>query len=284
MNCSTSVYVGRFAPSPTGKLHFGSLTCALASYLDAKSNNGSWILRIENIDPPREQLGADQDIINCLAAHGLNWHNLVYQKDRMGLHAKAKDYLIDTNKTFSCCCSRAKQKAENNSCTGKCQTEETRSKPSAVYLRLHNPIENSLPSKPENEPNSNCMLWRKEDLPSYHLAVVVDDYQDKITHVVRGNDLLNSTAYQNLIQNALDIPAPQYFHHPIICAPNGKKLSKQTMATPVNPLKALDNLRICLQLLGQDVGPSRYVQEIIDAGINNWTIDAIPKKTFITLQ
>lgn len=246
-------YIGRFAPSPTGPLHFGSLVAAVASYCDAKANQGKWLLRIEDIDQPREVAGAADDIISTLQAYGFVWDgDILYQSARNTAYQAALDKLKLQDMVYPCTCSRKTiaDMAEQKGIEG------------AIYPQtcLHQAIDlNKTPAWRFKTPNQEThfndvalglrsqhvateigdfVIKRADGLFAYQLAVVVDDAAQGVTHVVRGEDLLTSTARQILLQAALGFTHPVYRHTPIVTNALGQKLSKQTQAEAL-PLDAI---------------------------------------------
>lgn len=261
------LYIGRFAPSPTGPLHFGSLVAATASFLDAKANNGQWLVRIEDLDKPREVQGAVQDILNTLVAHGLEWDaEVIYQSQRHSFYQAALDKLKEDNLVYPCTCSR-KEIADKSIQMGI---------ESMIYPKtcLHYPIKPNTPSawrvKTDDQTISfndviqhhqcqnlendigDFVLKRADGLFAYQLAVVVDDNAQKITHIVRGADLLQSTIRQIFLQQKLAMTTPLYMHIPIVKNQQGEKLSKQTQAAPISTLKVRANLYQAFQFLNMN--------------------------------
>ncbi|MFU8821978.1 MAG: tRNA glutamyl-Q(34) synthetase GluQRS [Gammaproteobacteria bacterium] len=244
-------YRGRFAPSPTGPLHFGSLLAAAGSWLDARAAGGEWLLRIEDLDPPREPPGAIDEILRTLEAFGLWWDGVVVlQSHRLPLYEAALDQLGAAGWAYPCTCSRKRIEAANRergrpgdrSYPGTCRTlpaaaarktrilrVRTTPEPMAIVDRLQGSFQQSL----EREVG-DFVLRRREGFIAYQLAVVVDDALQGITDVVRGTDLLDSTPRQVWLQRLLDYPTPRYMHLPIVIAPGGEKLSKQTGAAAVD--------------------------------------------------
>ncbi|SHL28192.1 tRNA glutamyl-Q(34) synthetase GluQRS [Halomonas caseinilytica] len=231
-------YRGRFAPTPSGPLHFGSLIAALASYLDARHRQGHWLLRIEDIDPPRCPPGAADTILRQLEAFGLFWDGPVHwQHDRDDAYQAALARLEALGLAYPCSCSR-KQWRDHPVYPGWCRAGPREpDKPLAWRLRSDlgpTPItwEDRLFGPQRFEPASlgDVVLKRKDGLWAYQLAVVVDDGEQGITDVVRGFDLLDNTPWQRQLQHALALPTPRYLHLPLILGKNGQKLSKQNLA------------------------------------------------------
>jgi glutamyl-Q tRNA(Asp) synthetase len=252
-----SEYVGRFAPSPTGPLHFGSLVAAVASYCDAKAANGKWLLRIEDLDKPREVKGASASIIHCLEAYGFVWDDdVVYQSQQTEHYEKALAQLQLNALVYPCTCTR-KEIADSSSqygiegmiYPGTCRHgNHQENKPSAWRMRVNDNIvsfnDRSLGHIQHilSKDTGDFVVKRADGLFAYQLAVVVDDANQGITDIVRGADLLNSTTRQIYLQQALDLTTPSYLHIPIVKNAQGEKLSKQTLAKPL----PLDNIQSTL--------------------------------------
>jgi len=253
-------YRGRFAPSPTGPLHFGSLVAALGSWLMARRANGEWLLRVEDLDPPREVPGAAQRQLRTLAAFGLHGDGpVLYQGARGALYQAALDRLLASGDAFACHCSRAVL-AESGGIHRRCLPGARRDDP-AIRLRvpdgsvivfddaIHGPIRQDVAAEVGD------FVLRRADGPwAYQLAVVVDDAAQGITDVVRGADLLDSTPRQILLQQRLHLPTPRYAHLPLVLDGEGHKLSKSTAALPVDDDAPLPALRHAWQVLGQAGG------------------------------
>jgi glutamyl-Q tRNA(Asp) synthetase len=255
-------YRGRFAPSPTGPLHAGSLVAALGSWLDARKNGGKWLLRIEDIDTPRTIPGADRQIQAQLLACGLFWdEELTYQSTRQELYQNALARLGELKLLYPCTCSRQTiandlarlgiQTPRNQEMVypGTCRPNalQPQSPPSletpkvawriALPTNCHIEFEDlrlGQQSQNLNQEVGDFVLRRNDGLFTYQLAVVVDDADQGITHIVRGEDLLSNTARQIHLQNVLGLPTPQYRHLPLVLDEHGEKLSKQTLATQIN--------------------------------------------------
>lgn len=250
-------YLGRFAPSPTGPLHAGSLVAAMASYLDARAHRGDWLLRIEDIDPPREVAGASEQIVQVLAAYGFSWHGPVsFQSRRTNFYQHAFDQLSALGATYPCACSR-KDVGETRY-AGTCRPGMAAGKTARAYrVRTSNQtvtwcdrISGEISEDVDQYPG-DFVLKRADGLWAYQLAVVVDDGLQGITHIVRGDDLKESTARQILLQRMLSLPTPSYLHVPVVKAGDGQKLSKQTGApalTLSDPLTALTRAAVHLAL------------------------------------
>lgn len=235
-------YVGRFAPSPTGPLHFGSLLAALASYLDARSQNGLWLVRIEDLDPPREDPNAADQILNILDAYQLYWDGEVrYQSQRNQAYLEILNRLKRSNHAFPCGCSRKQLAGKLHN--GICQLPEHLQQSGDYAWRFcvghgqHSFIDGLQGEYRESLENDigDFVVKRRDGPWSYQLAVVTDDADQNVTHVVRGIDLIDSTIRQQCLQQALGFPIPHYSHIPVAVESNGQKLSKQNLATALQP-------------------------------------------------
>lgn len=237
--------VGRFAPSPTGPLHFGSLVAAVASYCDAKSQDGQWLLRIEDVDTTRRVDGASEQIIQTLQRYGFIWDGeIIFQSQRTELYQQALDLLCDHGLAYPCTCSR-KEIADSSTLhgiegaiyPGTCLQYSVRPgvsvtwrlKTSDTVMSFDDLIQGHLQHHMAKD-IGDFVIKRADGLFSYQLAVVVDDALQGVTHVVRGADLLNSTTRQIYLQQLLNYPTPVYAHIPLVMNAEGQKLSKQTLA------------------------------------------------------
>lgn len=258
-----TAYRGRFAPSPTGPLHLGSLVAALVSYLDAKAQNGAWLVRIEDLDPPREQPGAADAILRSLDAHGLHWDESVrYQSQRGDAYLAALDQLAGADQLFWCRCSR-KDLADHSVYPGTCRAHRQPRPDAAIRWQVPNLIER-YQDRYQGEQDVDLaaelgdVVLRRRDGPfAYQLAVTVDDLDQGITEVVRGIDLLDSTPWQRALFRALGSSPPMYAHFPVVISDNGQKLSKQNHAPALIDDHASQNLQQALQLLGMTLDIDR---------------------------
>ena len=281
-------YVGRFAPSPTGPLHLGSLYTALASFLDARARHGKWLLRIDDIDTPRNEPNAVGSILETLKAYGLDWDGAVYyESQHVADYEQALDQLQQKGLLFPCVCSR-KMLAElpaahaaRDIYPGLCRSRTAipSGQPCALRIRsddreiifedrLQGAIRQNLAAE-----HGDFILKRKEGIVSYQLACVIDDHLQGITHVVRGFDLVDSTPKQIFLQHLLGLPTPSYLHVPIIIDIHGYKLSKQTLAEAVSLQNTSAVMFKLLELLGQ-IPPVELERasctELLDWGARNW--------------
>lgn len=279
MNKTQPPYTGRFAPTPTGPLHFGSLVAALASYLDAKANRGRWLLRIEDLDPPREDPNASERIPEQLRQHGLLWDgDIQFQSQHSNQYEQALKQLADSDFTFTCQCSRKQLVESNGIHKGVCSTANINS-PAAIRLQvpdkvfeLHDRVFGHYQQSLLHDVGDQ-VLKRKDGLYAYQLAVVVDDHAAHITHVVRGVDLLDNTPRQLYLMQCLGYNAPQYLHVPLAVNQEGQKLSKQNQATAIDGKDAKANLLAALSFLQQDITPqmrSASIETLLQHAIQNW--------------
>jgi glutamyl-Q tRNA(Asp) synthetase len=258
-------YRGRFAPSPTGPLHFGSLVAAVASYLQALTNQGEWLVRVEDIDPPREIPGATDSILRSLDAHGFEFAPPVYQSRQLATYDVLIDSLLQADAAYLCSCSRQEIRATAREgiagpvYAGTCRKgANTDVRPAvAVRVRTNNDVlsfddalQGTQRCRLESE-IGDFLIRRSDGLVAYQLAVVADDAAQRITEVVRGTDLLEATFMQLWLQRLLGYTSLNYMHFLVALGPDGQKLSKQTGATGVNDGHAAENLCRALDFLGQ---------------------------------
>ena len=286
-------YRGRFAPSPTGPLHFGSLVAAMGSYLEAKSCRGEWLVRIENIDSPREVTGAAKEILDTLEALGMEWDGeVVYQDQRHEAYQAALTMLEQRSMVYPCTCSR-KEIADSGiihreagAYPGTCRAGLSDYRNSAsLRVRTHDdPIEfkDTLLGPVRQQLTSTTgdfVLRRADGIYTYQLAVVVDDAAQGITHVVRGSDLLDSTPRQIYLQHLLGYSTPTYMHLPLATNAQGEKLSKQTRAAAIDLSNPVAQLISALEFLGQNP-PAEMVESSLASlwqwSLANWSLQRIP--------
>ena len=288
-------YVGRFAPSPTGPLHFGSLVAALASYFDARSNKGTWLVRMEDLDPPREPPGTDELILEQLHALGLEWDGeVLYQSNRLEVYSATLKRLKATGLCFACDCTRPRIKSIGGIYDGRCRNRKL---PFSAGLATRVTTDNSLHefedaiqgsySQTLEQDTGDFTLLRKDGLFAYQLAVVVDDADQGISHVVRGYDLLESTPRQIYLQKLLGFMTPQYAHVPVIVNEQGQKLSKQHFADAIEVKAASKVLHNAMRYLGLRPANSQISEppaELLAWGIDNWDIQTVPKLANIQMH
>ena len=251
------MYRGRFAPSPTGPLHFGSLVAALASYLDARAGGGAWLVRIEDLDTPRNVPGAGDDILRTLEQFGFAWDEpVVWQSRRLELYRAALDRLKAAGLAYPCSCSR--RETGGGPYQGTCRNgPRDPGHPLSWRVRA-------------DDEDGDFIVRRSDGIFAYQLAVIVDDGAQGITDVVRGADLLDSTPRQLHLQRLLSLPNPRYLHVPVAMNEAGEKLSKQNHAPPLDSANPARELREALRFLGQCDVDSVKPEEIIQEAIRNW--------------
>ncbi|WP_166269778.1 tRNA glutamyl-Q(34) synthetase GluQRS [Marinobacter caseinilyticus] len=287
---TAQTYCGRFAPSPTGPLHLGSLVTALASYLEARTHQGSWLIRIEDLDPLRESSEAVDLILHSLHAHGLEADQPVrFQSQRHGAYAEAVQSLFAHHRAYRCGCSRTYLKANDGRHSEACRTRSANleDRPHAIRFALSDELsqwrDNLLGPQSQTvwSELDDPVLVRKEGFYAYQLAVVVDDIDQGITHVVRGSDLLEMTAQQQQIYQALEAEPPAWLHIPVILNSDGQKLSKQNHAPALDDAEAGKNLTTALTALGQAPPKGlarRSPADIMTWAVSHWRRDRIPRE------
>lgn len=273
---ATRRYRGRFAPSPTGDLHAGSLLAAFGSWLLARHHGGDWLVRIEDLDPPREVPGAAERQLRVLAAFGLDSdETVVRQSQRHALYQHALDRLIDQGRAFVCRCSRSDLAAVggiHRRCVTSSAEQKSAAPQAAIRLRVNDGdivAFNDAIQGPQAQDLArevgDFVLRRADGYWAYQLAVVVDDADQGITDVVRGADLLDSTGRQILLQRALGLPTPAYAHLPLLLDAHGRKLSKSDAARPLDPADPLPALRAAWRALGQSTQALDAVASVTEA-------------------
>ncbi len=289
-----SIYRGRFAPSPTGPLHFGSLVAAVGSYLEAKSNHGEWLVRIENLDPLREVPGASREILKTLDALGMEWDGeVIYQNQRHNAYRTALAIIERQNLVYRCSCSRkeiadsAPMGIDGAVYPGTCRersfsegyTGAWRIKTDNTLIEFNDAFLGPVRQRLEND-IGDFVLRRADGIYAYQLAVVVDDAEQGVSHVVRGEDLLNSTPRQIYLQRLLHYPTPSYLHLPVVVNAQGEKLSKQNRAAPVNASDAVPQLMRAIRFLGQSP-PAELMESDVASfwmwATKNWKPRMIPR-------
>jgi glutamyl-Q tRNA(Asp) synthetase len=294
MTEASTKYIGRFAPSPTGPLHFGSLVAAVASYLDARAHRGMWLVRIEDVDSTRCHKQFADDILATLFAFGLAWDGEVrYQSRHAACYQEALDQLSARDLTYACACSR-KEIADSVLAgidgpvyPGTCRTKGLAAEGNAIRV-LTTADEICFEDRVQGECRQRLetsvgdfVLKRRDGLFAYQLAVVVDDAEQAVNHVVRGADLLDSTARQIHLQHLLGLPTPAYLHFPVVTNVAGQKLSKQTLAPALSPVEACKLLRNALAHLGQTLPTGiRHSDpvELLTSAAQRWNTAAIPRQ------
>lgn len=285
-------YRGRFAPSPTGPLHLGSLVAALGSWLLARYARGEWRVRMEDLDPPREVAGAAAQQLATLDAFGLRPDGAVeWQSRRSVLYQNALDRLLAEGKAFACHCSRSDLAADegvHHRCTGKAQRPNPAIRlrvPQGATISFEDGLQGSVTQDVWREVG-DFVLRRADGLWAYQLAVVVDDAAQGMTDIVRGADLLDSTPRQILLQQALGLPTPRYLHLPLIIDASGQKLSKSSEAPAVDagdPLPALHTAWLALGQASAAVAASFDAPSFLASAKRAFTPDQLPRVTSLSL-
>ena len=289
-----ATYRGRFAPSPTGPLHFGSIVAAVGSFLEARTRGGEWLVRMEDLDPPRVVPGAADEILRALESCGMRWDGtIVRQSSRGDAYHAALHRLREKGLVYPCACSRrdiadsAAAGIEGPVYPGTCRAglapgraaralrADTRGAKVAFDDALQGPVAHDV-----EKDFGDFVLYRADDVYAYQLAVVVDDAEQGITDVVRGADLLASTPRQIYLQQRLGLPQLRYAHLPVAVDTAGEKLSKQTFAAPVDAARPQPALVSALEFLGQQ--PPRdlartTVKELWDWALKNWNLERVPR-------
>jgi len=283
----SSPYIGRFAPTPSGRLHFGSLVAALASYLDARSVGGRWLMRMEDLDPPREEPGAQAAILNALESYGFEWDGeMVRQSDRHDAYAEVLNRLFNHGLAYACTCSRKQLEPYHGIYPGFCRNAGHGTEDAAIRLRVPE-LEYHFIDRVQGEYRQHLgrevgdfVIRRRDGLYAYQLAVVLDDAWQGITDIVRGADLLDSTPRQLYLQELLGLPQPRYLHIPLITQPDGHKLGKSYRSPPLTEDQATPLLLRALRALGQKPGAElAYAspREVLNWGIAHWDAVLIPR-------
>jgi glutamyl-Q tRNA(Asp) synthetase len=267
-------------------LHFGSLLTAVASFVHVRANAGRWLLRIEDLDTPRSMPGAIDSILQTLERHGMWWDELTYQHERISLYRHALDQFEATGYTFVCTCSRS-QLHDSDVYPGTCRERGLLSG-GASSIRLRVPartiefldgIQGRYAQRLDADVG-DFVVFRRDGIFAYQLAVVVDDAAQRITHVLRGADLLDNTPRQILLFELLGAAPPAYLHVPVLADRTGQKLSKQTAATAVRNDSAGENVHAALQLLGQDPPGSLQrasARDVVEWAVEHWEIEHVPR-------
>lgn len=281
---ASSDYCGRFAPTPSGPLHFGSLIAALASYLDARANNGRWLVRIEDVDQPRAVAGADQIILEQLKQHELHWDgDIVYQSQRTDAYQRALEQLTAQHLTYRCECSRKQIKARGPYYTGVCREKQLAIENTAIRFRNDHPVlsfVDDLQGEVAIDPAfaaEDFVLFRRDGLFTYQLAVVVDDIEQGITDIVRGEDLLTATSWQINLWQIFAKRVPHFKHVPLALDPRGRKLSKQNHAPALRDDQVIEQLAAAMRFLYLQPKPTANAAELLSDAVMQWRTRDFPK-------
>ena len=292
------MYIGRFAPSPTGPMHFGSLVTAVASYLDAKHQDGLWKVRMEDLDQPRVIKHSDKSILDTLHQHGFQWDDeVIYQSHRLDIYQNCLSKLNQQENTYFCGCSRkeiadsAMSGIDGMIYPGTCRDKKLDSKNHALRIKVED-VYVTFEDKIQGLIQQNILrnfgdfiLKRSDGIYAYQLAVVIDDAIQNINTIIRGADLIDSTSRQIYLQKKLSLPLLNYGHIPIATF-NQKKLSKENQSTPVDHSNIKDNLITCLKFLGQDyevIQKENTLTNFWATAIQLWDISLVPKRKMIEI-
>lgn len=280
-------YVGRFAPTPSGHLHFGSLLAALASYLDARHHAGRWLVRIEDLDQPRNLPGATDHILSTLEAYGLEWDgDILHQSQNLERYHQVLNALIERDQAYYCDCSRKLVAEHGGIYPGYCRTRHLSAARSHAIrvavpdeqIGLHDRLQGVFSQNLAKEVG-DFVVRRRDGIVAYQLAVVVDDIDQGITDIVRGADLLDSTPRQLWLYRLLNAPPPCYLHIPLIMRRQGEKLSKRLASAPITTGDATTTLFRALVALAQQPPPALRnapVSEQLAWGSAHWQPQRLP--------
>lgn len=282
-----TAYVGRFAPSPTGPLHFGSLITAIASYCDARVHQGQWLVRIEDTDIPRIYPGSEAHILACIDAFGFQPDgDILFQRDRLDLYENVLEQLKAQNLIYACQCTR-KMLGSNAVYLGTCRPLDLPFLDQAIRVK----VKDQLICFDDRLQGTQCsnlahdlgdfVLKRRDGIINYQLAVVVDDYLQGITHVVRGADLLDNTQRQIWLGELLGYPHLHYMHLPLAMNAQGQKLSKQNMAAALDLSKASEYIQQALVALHQPAVDLDTPDRMLKQAVTQWQLHHIPHKTHL---
>ncbi|MDB6143651.1 MAG: glutamyl-Q tRNA(Asp) synthetase [Pseudomonas sp.] len=284
---SSPSYIGRFAPTPSGYLHFGSLVAALASYLDARAAGGKWLMRMEDLDPPREVAGAQTAILNTLERYGFEWDGeLIHQSQRHDAYQQVVQRWFNQGLAYACTCSRKQLEAFQGVYPGLCRDLGHEPDDAAIRIRVPE-LEYRFEDRVQGlfaqhlgREVGDFVIRRRDGLYAYQLAVVIDDAWQGVTDIVRGADLLDSTPRQLYLQELLGLPQPRYLHVPLIIQPDGNKLGKSYRSPPLPSDQAVPLLLRALRALGQSAGDElefASVREVLNWGIQHWNSTLVPR-------
>ncbi len=279
-------YIGRFAPSPSGELHFGSLIAALGSYLQARAHHGTWRVRIEDIDPPREIPGAADTILRQLENYGLHWDGeVLWQSRRHDAYRDALAWLKEQNLSYYCTCTRARIQRVGGFYDGHCRTLNHGPDNAAVRLLQQHPVTHFHDRLrgdihvDENLAREDFIIHRRDGLFAYNLAVVVDDHFQGVTEIVRGADLIDPTVRQLSLYQQFGWPAPDYIHLPLALNAAGDKLSKQNHAPALPSGDPRPIIIRALQFLNQSATnewQDLSIDDLLTLAVANWTLSRVP--------
>lgn len=284
-------YVGRFAPSPSGSLHFGSLIAALGSYLRARSQNGQWLVRMEDLDPPREIKGAADDILRTLEAFGFEWDSsILYQSQRHDAYQAKIDEQLEQGQAYFCQCTRKQIQARGGIYDGRCQTLASPHQEGAIRIVNQTHVDQfndgimGQVTVDTDFAQEDFIIKRSDGLFAYQLAVVLDDAHQGITEVVRGCDLLEASCRQLSLFNQFSLACPSYMHLPLASIEKGRKLSKQNHAQAICNSNPQPSINQALAFLGQEqVDYCGNIQTMLAQAIAQFDMQQVPRQTEILI-
>lgn len=289
---STSPYIGRFAPSPSGDLHFGSLIAALGSYLHAHSLGGKWLVRIDDLDPPREVAGSADRILASLEQYGLEWDGeVVWQSRRHEAYRETLDWLHRQGKSYYCTCTRQRISLLGGTYDGHCRCAGHGPENAAIRLhqtqpvaRFHDELQGEFIAD-IGLAEEDFIVRRRDGLFAYNLAVVIDDHFQGVNHIVRGADLIAPTVRQLSLYQHLGLPPPSYVHLPLACNANGDKLSKQNHAPALPTGDPRPIIVQTLIFLGQSLPESWQdltLPLLLRWAVTHWSLEKVPRKASVS--
>lgn len=289
---STSPYIGRFAPSPSGDLHFGSLIAALGSYLHAHSLGGKWLVRIDDLDPPREVAGSADRILASLEQYGLEWDGeVVWQSRRHEAYRETLDWLHQQGKSYYCTCTRQRISLLGGTYDGHCRCAGHGPENAAIRLhqtlpvaRFHDELQGEFIAD-IGLAEEDFIVRRRDGLFAYNLAVVIDDHFQGVNHIVRGADLIAPTVRQLSLYQHLGLPPPSYVHLPLACNANGDKLSKQNHAPALPTGDPRPIIVQTLIFLGQSLPESWQdltLPLLLRWAVAHWSLEKVPRKASVS--
>jgi len=288
-------YRGRFAPSPSGPLHFGSLVCAVASFVDAKANLGDWLIRIEDIDSVRTVAGSQDRILETLALHGMQSDApILIQSQRLDLYRDRCETLMQRNKIYACDCTRKQIKRRGEHYDSYCRQRNLVPTPNHALRIINQSLQTEFVdlhlgniATPQKMCREDFVLRRRDGFYAYNFVVVVDDIEQGISRIVRGADLLETTLLQQYLFSVFAAPVPEFCHIPVAASKPGFKLSKQNHATAINNKTVLENLKNVLIFLGFDktnVMDFASSQPLLQWAASCWSLNLMPKQTEVLIS
>lgn len=286
-----SSYIGRFAPSPSGPLHFGSLVAALGSYLQARVNQGLWKVRIEDIDPPREISGSASQILSTLDAFGLHWDGeVLYQRTRHDAYQETIEKWLHRDEAYFCQCTRKQIKDSGRVYSGACRHRRLCGDHCAIRIHIEEPVfeftdlKHALIQLDRDMATEDFIIKRRDGLFAYNLAVILDDIYQGVTEIVRGADLIEPTGRQISLYQKLGVTPVKYLHLPLALNAHGNKLSKQNRAPSIDNATPGPAMEAAFSFLGHPIPKGLKgapVAQLLQWGIENWHLNKLPNETCI---